>query len=112
MCMSTKTIETKVKEIKELSRMKEEIEVEIASLQDELKAELTERSTDELVAGEYKIRYKEVSSNRFDTTSFKSTHKELYEQYTKTTVSRRFSIAWHTNGRGRAKAFPKPHQNK
>lgn len=93
MCMSTKAIETKVKEIKELSRIKEEIEVEIASLQDELKAELTERCTDELVAGEYKIRYKEVSSNRFDTTSFKATHKELYEQYTKTTVSRRFSIA-------------------
>ena len=93
MCMTNQTIEAKAKEIKELLRMKEELETEIASLQDELKAELTERSTDELIAGEYKIRYKEVSSNRFDTTSFKATHKELYEQYTKTTVSRRFSIA-------------------
>lgn len=91
--LTTQTIEAKAKEIKELLRMKEELETEIASLQDELKAELTERSTDELIAGEYKIRYKEVSSNRFDTTSFKVTHKELYEQYTKTTISRRFSIA-------------------
>lgn len=92
MCMTNKTIEAKAKEIKELLRMKEDIETEIASLQDELKAELTERSTDELIAGEYKIRYKDVTSNRFDTTSFKAKYKELYEQYTKTTVSKRFTI--------------------
>lgn len=92
MCMTNKTIETKAREIKELMRMREELETEIASLQDELKAELTERSTDELVAGEYKIRYKEVTSNRFDTTSFKAKYKELYEQYTKTTTSKRFTI--------------------
>ena len=38
MCMTNKTIESKAKEIKELLRMKEELETEIASLQYELKA--------------------------------------------------------------------------
>ena len=93
MCMSSKTIETKAKEIKELLRMKEELETEIASLQDELKAELTERSTDELIAGEYKIRYKAVTSNRFDTATFKAKYEELYNQFVKQTTSRRFTIA-------------------
>lgn len=93
MCMTNKTIEAKAKEIKELLRMKEELETEIASLQDELKAELTERSTDELIAGEYKIRYKAVTSNRFDTATFKVKYEELYNQFVKQTTSRRFTIA-------------------
>lgn len=93
MCMTNKTIESKAKEIKELLRMKEELETEIASLQDELKAELTERSTDELIAGEYKIRYKAVTSNRFDTATFKAKYEELYNQFVKQTTSRRFTIA-------------------
>ncbi len=93
MCMTNQTIEAKAKEIKELLRMKEELETEIASLQDELKAELTERSTDELVAGEYKIRYKSVTSNRFDTATFKAKYEELYNQFVKQTTSRRFTIA-------------------
>lgn len=93
MCMTNQTIEAKAKEIKELLRMKEELETEIASLQDELKAELTERSTDELVAGEYKIRYKAVTSNRFDTATFKAKYEELYNQFVKQTTSRRFTIA-------------------
>ena len=93
MCMTNKTIEAKAKEIKELLRMKEELETEIASLQDELKAELTERSTDELIAGEYKIRYKAVTSNRFDTATFKTKYEELYNQFVKQTTSRRFTIA-------------------
>jgi len=54
---------------------------------------MTARETDELITGEYKIRWKKVVSNRFDTTSFKKTHADLYEQYTKTTETRRFTIA-------------------
>lgn len=93
MCMTNQTIEAKAKEIKELLRMKEELETEIASLQDELKAELTERRTDELIAGEYKIRYKAVTSDRFDTATFKAKYEELYNQFVKQSTSRRFTIA-------------------
>lgn len=37
--MTTQNIETKVKEIRELTRMREELNAEIESLQDEIKAE-------------------------------------------------------------------------
>lgn len=91
--MSTNNIESKVKELKELQRMSEELTAEIESIKDELKAEMAARNTDEITTTEYKIRYKEVTSNRFDTTSFKAKYSDLYKQFTKTTTSKRFTIA-------------------
>ena len=91
--MTTNEIQAKAKEIRELTRMKEELEQEITNLQDVIKAEMTAQDTSELIAGEYKIRWTEVTSNRFDTTSFKSKYQDLYNQFTKASTSRRFSIA-------------------
>jgi predicted phage-related endonuclease len=70
----------------------DELQAEITAIQDELKAELTAQDTDELHAGEYKIRFTTVTSNRFDSKSFKALYSELYKQFTKQTTSRRFSI--------------------
>lgn len=91
--MTVASIETKVKEYKELQRMQEELNAELETLKDELKAELETRGTDTITTNEYKISYKTVTSNRFDTTAFKKTHSELYNQYTKTTTSKRFTVA-------------------
>lgn len=91
--MSTIELTSKVRELKELKMMAEELAAEITAIEDTIKAEMTARETEELITGEYKIRWKKVVSNRFDTTSFKKTHADLYEQYTKTTETRRFTIA-------------------
>lgn len=91
--MSTIELTSKVKELKELKMMAEELAAEITAIEDSIKAEMTARETDELITGEYKIRWKKVVSNRFDTTAFKKTHADLYEQYTKTTETRRFTVA-------------------
>lgn len=91
--MSTNELTSKVRELKELKAMAEEIAAEITSIEDELKAEMTARNTEEMIIDIFKVRWTRVTSNRFDTTSFKKTHSELYNQYVKTTESRRFSIA-------------------
>lgn len=91
--MSTIELTSKVKELKELKMMAEELAAEITAIEDTIKAEMTARETEELITGEYKIRWKKVISNRFDTTAFKKNHADLYEQYTKTTESRRFTVA-------------------
>ena len=91
--MSTNELTSKVRELKELKMMAEELAAEITAIEDTIKAEMTARETEELITGEYKIRWKKVVSNRFDTTAFKKTHADLYEQYTKTTESRRFTVA-------------------
>ena len=91
--MSINEMTSKVRELQELKRMMEELEAEMTSIEDEIKSEMTARGTDELVAGEYKVRWTHVTSNRFDTTAFKKAMPALAEQFTKTTTSRRFSIA-------------------
>ena len=63
------------------------------SIQDEIKSEMLSRNTDEVITGEYKIRWKEVVSSRFDSKSFKDKYSDLYNQFLKTTTTKRFTIA-------------------
>lgn len=91
--MSTKDLTAKVRSLNELEALIAEAQTEAESIKDELKAELINRNTKEMSVDVFKIRYKTVKSNRFDTTAFKSTHKELYDQYIKQTETRRFTVA-------------------
>lgn len=91
--MSTNEITSKIEALRELESLIEEAKAEAESLRDEIKAEMLNRDTEELEAGQYVVRYTTVLSNRFDTTSFKKLHGELYRAYTKQTTSKRFSIS-------------------
>ncbi len=91
--MSTKDLTSKVKELKELKMMVEELEAEISSIEDEIKSEMITRETNEIMLDMFKISWKEVTSNRFDSKAFKATHAELYKQYTKPVVTKRFLVA-------------------
>ena len=91
--MSANEMTAKVRELKELKAMAEELAQEITAIEDAIKAELTARNADEMVVDVYKIRWTKVESTRFDTTGFKKAMPELYGQFTKTSESRRFTIA-------------------
>lgn len=80
--MSANEMTAKVRELKELKAMA-----------DEIKAEMTARNTEEMTVDIFKIRWAHVTSSRFDSASFKKAMPELYGQFTKTSESRRFSIA-------------------
>lgn len=90
--MSITDIASKARELKGLKRMAEELEAEIKALEDEIKAEMEAREADEIIADIFKIRWTPVVSNRLDTTAFKKALPDLYQQFTKQTTSRRFSI--------------------
>ena len=91
--MSTKEMESKIAKLQEWEALAEEAKAEIENLKDEIKAEMLARDTEEMEAGRFICRWTSVLSNRFDTTAFKKEHTEMYKQYTKQTVSKRFSIA-------------------
>jgi len=91
--MSVMELTSKVRELKVLKAMAEELTAEITTIEDVIKAEMTAQGTEELAVDIFKVRWTTVKSNRFDTTAFKSTHKDLYDQYTKETVTKRFSVA-------------------
>lgn len=91
--MTYKELEAKAKELKELKMMAEELADQIAELEGEVKAEMAAENKDTLLLGTVKITWKAYTSNRFDSKSFKATHEELYKQYCKEMVTKRFTVA-------------------
>ena len=91
--MSTNEMANKIRELKELKIMADELAAEITAIEDSIKAVMAEQSIEEMTVDVYKVRWTTVSSNRFDSTTFKKAMPDLYAQFTKQTQSRRFSIA-------------------
>ena len=88
--MSNPNMETKVKELMELKRMKEEIEAEIAAAEDEIKAVMGSEET--LLAGAFKVDWKTVITCRIDTAALKKVMPEIAERFMKQTTTRRFCV--------------------
>ena len=88
--MSNPNMESKVKELMELKRMKEEIEAEIAAAEDEIKAVMG--SEDTLLAGAFKVDWKTVITSRIDTAALKKVMPEIAERFMKQTTTRRFCV--------------------
>ena len=51
------------------------------------------RDIEELICGQYIVRYANIISNRFDSTTFKRLYSELYKEFTKPVSSRRFTVS-------------------
>lgn len=83
-------IENQARELRELMRMREELETEIATLQDTIKACMGDQ--EQIIAGEYKICWRRVTSARLDTKSLKLLMPDVAAQFTRTTEARRFTI--------------------
>lgn len=71
----------------EMNRISEIVE----SLKSQLKSECIRRNEDEINTDVFIVRYKDVTSRRFDTESFKKEHAKLYSKYIKENVSKRFT---------------------
>ena len=90
--MTTTELTSTLRELKELKLMAAETASEIETLEDRIKAEMTHRNMDELTVDVFKVRWTTMTSQWFDSSAFKATHAELYQQYTKPVETRRFSI--------------------
>ena len=91
--MATNEIITKLTELAELRRMAEELNAEIDAIQDAIKAHMTEVDADTLTAGAFKVTWKPVTSTRIYTTALRKDLPEVWEEYGKTTTTRRFNVA-------------------
>ena len=86
-------LENQVKELRELKRMEEELTAEIEQIQDQIKAYMTLKGTDELTGPDFKISWKEMISRRFDSKAFKAANAELYDAFSIVSTVKRFSLS-------------------
>ena len=91
--MSKIELLAKVELLNEYEAMMEEIKAEADKVRESIKEEMMMRNTEELVIGQYIVRWTSILSNRFDSTAFKKVMPEIYKAYTKQVSSRRFTIS-------------------
>ena len=89
--MSINEMEIKIRELRNLQTLIEEAEAEAEALKDQIKAEMGDR--EELRVGEYRVTYNTITSSRFDTTAFRKAMPDVAAKFTKSTTSRRFTVA-------------------
>ena len=87
-----KELNAKIAQLQEWETLAKEAAAEAEAIKDEIKAVMNEQATEEMTVDTHIVRWTTTLSNRFDTTTFKKEHNEMYKQYTKQTTSRRFSI--------------------
>ena len=91
--MSIIDLTAKIEALKEWESVIAEAQAEAEAIRDSIKAEMADREVEELEAGTYIVRWSTVLTNRFDTTAFKREYNDLYKQFTKQSVSSRFTVA-------------------
>ncbi len=91
--MSKIELLAKIELLNKYEAMMEELQAEADTIRNTIKAEMEAREVEELIAGQYIVRYTAVLSNRFDSTAFKKVMPEIYKAYTKQVSSRRFTIS-------------------
>lgn len=91
--MSKIELLAKIELLNKYEAMVEEMKAQADTIRNEIKAEMEAHDLEEMIAGQYIIRYTTVLSNRFDTTAFKKVMPEIYQAYTKQVSSRRFTIS-------------------
>ena len=89
--MSINELEMKVRELRQLQALIEEVQAEAESIKDAIKATMGE--SEELRAGEYRITWKPVQSARLDTAALRKALPDVAERFTRTTTTRRFCVA-------------------
>lgn len=90
MCRATNDIITKVQELMELRRMSEELQTEIDVLSEDIKNYMGNEET--MIAGAFKVSYKNVTSSRLDSTALKRELPDVAARYMKQTTTRRFTV--------------------
>ena len=91
--MAINEIIRKLNELSELRRMADELNAEIEAIQAEIKAHMTAEETDTLTAGAFKVTWKAVTSTRIDTAALRKDLPEIWQEYGKTSTTKRFSVA-------------------
>ena len=91
--MATNEIISKLNELAELRKMADDLNAEIEAIQNEIKAHMTETETDTITAGAFKVTWKAVTSTRIDTAALRKDLPEIWQEYGKTTTTRRFNVA-------------------
>lgn len=91
--MTDKQIDNRVKRLQALNEEIKALEAKSQALRDELTKEIESRGTEELKTDSFLVRWTTTIRNTLDSKKLRADLPSIYENYLRTTESRRFSIA-------------------
>lgn len=86
-------INTIFSELAQYNNIQNETKAIIDSLQDEIKIIMTETGNYNIIGSEHKASWNEIKQNKFDSTTFKNSFPDIYKEFSKETVYRRFNFS-------------------
>ena len=89
MCINE--LEVKARELRQLQALIEEAQTEAEAIKDAIKAAMGDSET--IVAGEYRITWKPVTSTRLDASALRKALPDVAARFAKKTTVRRFCVA-------------------
>ena len=89
--MDINEMESKARELRQLQALIEEAQQEAEAIKDAIKAAIGDSKS--VVAGEYKITWKPVTSARIDASALRKALPDVAAAFTKETTVRRFCVA-------------------
>ena len=89
MCINE--LEAKARELRQLQALIEEAQTEAEAMKDAIKAAMGD--SEAIVAGEYRITWKPVTSTRLDASALRKALPDVAARFTKETTVRRFCVA-------------------
>ena len=89
MCINE--LEAKARELRQLQALIEEAQTEAEAIKDALKAAMGD--SEAIVAGEYRITWKPVTSTRLDAGALRKALPDVAARFTKEPTVRRFCVA-------------------
>lgn len=91
--MNNDILNEKLRELRKLKRLMEDVQHHAATIEDEVKSEMQNRGVDEIITDDYKVTWKTVVSTRLDTKALKEERPEIYTRYAKEFQSKRFMVS-------------------
>ena len=91
--MNTTELDKRIDQIREIKRMREELDKELATLEDEIKQAMIEQGVDELRGTNGKVTWKVQTRTSVDTKTLKKELPDVAARYSTTTSYKVFRIA-------------------
>ena len=91
--MSIQEIDRKVQELRELQALVEEATAQMEAIKDAIKLKMVDEGTEVLQGNGWKATWHTVTSSRLDSKALKAAHPNLVAQYSKPSITTRFTLA-------------------
>ena len=91
--MSIQEIDMEVKELRELQALVDEATAQIEAIKDAIKLKMVNEGTEVLQGNGWKATWHTVTSSRLDSKALKAAHPDLVAQYSKPSITTRFTLA-------------------